>query len=211
MSTNEGATATKPKATSTRIAGKDLSPDLAKSKAGLEAAYWYWIGALPSCPSEHLDLKGIHFPKVQEEVTDGVNGQTNRTPVIGQLILLTAIQVRTMKERLQRTVIRFKREAKDEPPRRKDSGVGLSVQEAPHERFQPRRGSVVTIPTNEEREARRQLGRPDRPYIADPLDEPAANHLFAVLCTDQDRPQRGGQYPEPLSKTGLTWPGDLEN
>lgn len=204
-SASGGATATAtPPARRTKIAGSALAPDLRRHQAAVETSFWYWIGALPGCPSEHLDLKGIHFPKVMEKVSRGPDGRTVRIPMIGSLVRLTELQIRAMRDRLTRTVIRF---TPSEEPRKTGAGASLGDQaEIPR-----RRGSPVTLPSVEEQAERARNGLPTHLYQQSPHDEPAARYLFAVLCHDQERPQRGDHYPEPLEVTGLEWPGELKD
>lgn len=200
--TQRAAVATPPPKARTRISGASLAPDLEQHKAVIETAYYYWIGALPACPSEHLDLKGVHFPKVVERIVRGADGRTQRIPEIGSIVKLTEPQVRAMRDRLRRTVIRFAEAAKG------PIGVGASLSD--QGQIPRRRGSPVTLPTAEEVEERRRNGLASNAYRQEATDEPAARYLFAVLCHDQAQPQRGDHYPEPLEVTGLEWPGDLK-
>jgi len=207
-------TPTKNKATRTK--GADLVPDLSKHKAGLIQKHFYWIGALPSSPSEALYVAGVDFPKMTEKVT-GFGKDTQRIPGIGHVRELTADQVARIRERLPRVVIRF-----DGAPPEGIGGPGSQLQSImPHERTDAegrtvlvppprRRGHPITIKTDAEMKKARAAGTPARGYSQMPYDEPAANHIFAVLCADQNQPQANAFYPESLAVTGLDWPGEQQ-
>lgn len=184
-----------------KVSASDLSPDLDANNPGIDEEHLYWIGALPACPSEHLDLVGIHFPKLVEQIIRRKDGGQSRVPLIGSVVRLNKDKIIRMRDRLKRTVIRFR------DPKVDDIGVGSSVESYKHKL---RRGDPVTLPAEGENEARRKNNMPANVYTRDPMDEPAANYLFAVLCDDQERGSRGATYPEPLSVTGIEWPGELE-
>jgi hypothetical protein len=159
----------------------------------------YWIGALPGLPVEHADIGGIHFPKIQEHVIVTANGETRRIPKIGALVRLSREDIEFLIQRLPRTIVRFAAgEHGDDATQRR--GIDAVVGEQ-----RRRRGLLITIPTPEEIEKRRQLGMPTHAYYREPGDEPVANYLFAALASDQQNPERGSYYPDPLSKTGMRW------
>lgn len=193
----------------TKIDGSQLVPDLNKASrnaGGVLQSYKYWVGVTPSCPVEHIDLAGINFPKVNENLVDDPmrTGQRRRVPVIGAIVFLTEDKIRKMRERLPRTVIRFYDNDQGE---RDEPGTGQNIGDN-HRR--PRRGEPITIPSADEVEQRRKAGKPTRQYIPNPNDVPAARYMFAVLCADQVNGSRGDYYPETLETTGLEWPGELE-
>lgn len=186
---------------SARIDGADLLPDLGNHTVSVVEEYRYWVGVLPGCPREHIDLAGINFPKINENLVDqrGSN-KKQRVPVIGAIVTLTADKIRRMRERLPRTVIRFY----DDQGEKEEPGTGLNVGDNYR---QPRRGQVITIPTAENVETARRNNRPARQYSPHPNDRPAAEFMFCVLCKNQERGERGDVYPDTLDKTGLEWPG----
>lgn len=190
----------------THIPASELVPDLgsARLRSGTLNQYRYWIGALPDCPVESVDLCGLNFPKVNENLIDDPmrTGIKKRVPVIGAIVFITAEKIRALRERLPRTVIRFL----DEPEQRDEPGTGQNVGDV-HKRA--RRGHLITIPTPEEVEARKKAGRSTRQYVPGPNDVPAANYLFAQLCADQQNGSREETYPETLADTGLVWPDEL--
>jgi hypothetical protein len=194
------------KAKSRKVAGTSLVPDLSSIVSGATKQYAYWVGVTPSCPVEHIDLAGINFPKVNELiVADPLRtNQKRRVPVIGSIVWLTKDRLELMQERLRRTVIRFYEDAgqKDEP------GTGQNVGD---NHVRPRRGQLITIPSDEQIQQAGKANRAIRRYVPQSNDVPAARFMFAELCSDQVKGNRGEVYPEPLEVTGLDWPEDLEN
>ena len=194
----------------TKILGSELAFDPKKHERQVERSYWYWIGALPGMPIEHVEIGGQCFPKMEEHITRGAVGETVRAPVIGALVRLTADNVRRIRDRLPRTVVRWRDEDADERSDREGlEGVGQSVDAVLGE---PRRrkGYLITIPTESEIAARRAAGRPANLYQARAGDEPASRYLFAQRCTDQSRPGRGDHYPMPLEATGIEFPDSID-
>ena len=192
----------------THISGADLTPDLTARgrKDGVSKSYKYWVGVTLSCPRESIDLAGINFPKGNEIlVPDPMRTSVKRrVPVIGAIVSLTEDKIKRMRDRLERTVIRFM----DNKGVQHEPGAGKNVGD-PFER--PRRGQVITIPTAEEVKLRREKGKPTREYQHNPsTDVPASRFLYAQLCVDQVNGSRGHYYPPPLEETGLDWPEKLE-
>lgn len=190
----------------TKIKGTALVPDISdRGGPGVLTEYRYWVGITPSCPVESLDLAGINFPKVNEElILDPLRTNIRqRVPVIGALVTLTKQRVELMRDRLPRTVIRFlESKGKQEEP-----GTGKNIGDV---HMRPRRGHVITIPSAKEVEQRRADGKPTREYTFHKNDVPAARFMFAVLCANQEKGERGPEYPEPLEITGLEWPDELD-
>ena len=190
----------------THIGGSELVPDRDShaSSLGVAHTYKYWVGVTPSCPREHVDLAGINFPKVNENlVSDPMRtGSKRRVPVIGAIVELDARKVAMMRDKLKRTVIRFL----DDGGQLEEPGTGQNVGDN-HQR--PRRGQIITIPTAEEIELRRQRGKPTNAYRPHPNDVPAARYMFAQICEDQQNGSRGEYYPDTLETTGLWWPDEL--
>jgi hypothetical protein len=189
---------TKPKAT--KIAGSSFVPDLAANRVAVAESRWYWVGVTPGCPTESLDCAGINFPKITELIQTGLNGQQQRVPAIGGLCKLTRSQVELMREKMSRTVIRFQR-----PKTAEEEGAEVQFQDQPQLSRPARKGQLIRIPTAAEIAEREKNGFPTVRYEQSPLDEPAACHMFAEACADQNRPRRGSFYPPPLSETGLVW------
>lgn len=190
----------------THIGGSDLVPDLEahKSQLGVARGYLYWVGVTPSCPREHIDLAGINFPKVNENlVSDPMRtGNKRRVPVIGAIVMIDEHKIQRMRDKLKRTVIRFL----DDGGQQEEPGTGQNVGDN-HQR--PRRGQLITIPTPEEIEERRRRGKPTNEYRPHPNDVPAARYMFAQICEDQQKGSRGEYYPDTLETTGLWWPDEL--
>lgn len=185
-----------------RVAPEDLVPDLSRYTASATQECWYWLGAMPECPVEFVTLAGECFPKLTEDIIRDRSGETQRIPRIGTLAKLSSQKLERIAERLSRTVIRFTEADEGE---REEPGTGQNVGDL-HRR--PRKGFLITIPTNEEVKLREEKGLPVRLYEQRPGDQPAARYLFLHLCEDQTKGGRGESYPHPISVAGLEWPGD---
>ena len=190
----------------TKIAGDALVAKIGDpDQPGVLREYRYWVGVYPTCPVELIHLAGIAFPKVSENlIDDPMRGPVRqRQGVIGSIVFLDERRIRLMLERLPRTVVRFTEDdkgAKDEP------GTGMNMGDV-HQR--PRRGHIITIPRAEDIRLAKARGKPTHEYVPRQGDEPAAKYMFAVLCTDQERGNRGDTYPPSLAETGLEWPHPL--
>lgn len=195
------------KASKTRIAGSDLVPNLEQNRElkGVNHSSKYWVGVTPSCPVEHIDICGINFPKVNELIVDDPmrTSVKKRVPVIGSVVELTAQKIQMMRERLPRTVIRFL----DDQGVTNEPGTGQNIGD---NHVRPKRGHVITIPTDSEIDERRKKNKGLRTYTPSKNDVPAARFMFAVLCEDQERGSRGDFYPDVLETTGLEWPDELK-
>jgi len=197
------ATAPAPRS-ATRISGADLVPDLNKHRGSVERGYFYWVGVTPSCPVEGVDCAGINFPKVNERLIAGRNGEQQRVPVIGALVRLSERKIRLLRERLPRVVVRFTR---DDQGVKEEPGTGQNLGDL---HIRPRKGFLITIPTEADLKQREQRGIAARRYVQGPNDEPAARYMFARLCRNQEIGERGDTYPDTLANTGLDWPDELE-
>lgn len=187
----------------TKFEGKSLVPDLEKNRTAVSRLYWYWIGVTPNCPVDEVQIVGTGFPKVEEKVTQ-INGKTQRHPLIGKLVQLDEAAIRRLRERLPRTVIRFI-DAKDQ---HEEPGTGMNLGDV-YER--KRRGHLITIPRESDVAEIEKQGRAVRRYVQDPRDQPAARYMFAQICDDQERGNRGAVYPETLETTGLEWPDEMKD
>ena len=204
--TKKTAKAKSPKSL-TKISGSDLTPSFEDGMVGTISKYYYWVGVLPASPAESIDIAGINFPKLNELVIDDParTGRSKRVPVIGSVVPLDEAKIRLLRERLPRSVVRFldggqSEGVVDEP------GTGQNLGDL---HVRPRKGYMVRIPSDQQLKERRERGRSSRPYVKKSGDEPAARYMFAVLCRNQNKPERGDFYPEPLEKTGLEWPHEL--
>ena len=191
----------------TKVEGRDLVADIESRSvaSGVGQRYRYWVGVTPSCPVNGLDIAGLNFPKVNEQIVPDPNrtGQKKRRLVAGSIVWVTEDKIRLLRERLPRTVIRFT----DDKGTHEEPGTGENIGDVAQ---RPRRGHVITIPTDEELADRRRKGKPAHAYIPDPKrDVPAARFMFAQLCPNQDQPEQGEYYPDPLELTGLEWPEEL--
>ena len=203
-------------------AGSKLVPDLAKLQKGIIHEWWYWIGALPGCPREHLDIGSVDFPKMVERVSiDPHSRDTRRAPLIGSIRKMNAAQLKKIEEDLPNCVIRFdltleedaasrvKNAAKcdDDSPAQMQygdqggPGSGLEVLDMVR-----RKGFPIRIPTDKAVADAKKAGGYLKMYSPNTKDEPAARYIFMELCSNQNRPQRSDFYPDPLEVTGLQWP-----
>lgn len=186
------------------VSGDALIPRIDPSSVAVQRESLYWVGALPGLPTEHVDLCGVNFPKVNEMlVPDPMRSDRKvRVPVIGSIARISVAKLRAIQERLQRTVVRFyddPRPVKDEP------GTGENIGDV-HQR--PRRGQIITIPRAVDIEAADKAGRAVRRYTPDPRDVPVAQFLFMELCENQETGNRRDTYPDPLAETGLEFPAE---
>jgi hypothetical protein len=194
-------TARAPRQSATKLSGESLMPNLDATRAVTARRYWYWIGVLPTAPTDNIQITGINFAKAEEVVTKRGN-KTHRHGVIGSLVQLDQGAILRLRERLPRTVVRVFPETTEVV-----SGTGMQLAEA-YERKS--KGQMITIPRKEDLDALRKQGLPAQPYVQHPNDQPGARYMFAQLCEDQERPQRGSYYPEVLEVTGLEWPDELQ-
>lgn len=181
--------------------GQSLVPDLSKLTKGVIGKHWYWMGALPGCPREHLDIGSTDFPKMTEDVRRDSRGKTHRTPKIGSLRMLTMAQLHRIEDDLRFCIIRFDKADSESP-----GGPGDGLEVLDNDR---RKGRPIRIPSDPAVEKAIKDGRPLRPYSAEATDEPAARYVFMKLC-DQDKPQRSDSYPEPMEVDGLPWPSGTQ-
>lgn len=188
----------------TRIEGSKLMPDpMLGTAGGSTKRFKFWIGVIPECPREHIDICGVHFPKITAKVKPSAltPGLTDRVPQIGAIVELTEDKFSAIMERIPRTVIRFLDGNAEVNQERGELG----------EDIQRRKGHIITIPTEEELEQRRKAGRSAREYIKRPGDVGAAAFIFMHLCKDQDRGERGSSYPYTLDTSGAHWPDQIED
>jgi len=124
-------------------------------------------------------------------------GERQRVPVPGGLHKdVTEEMLDKLKEKLPRLVVRFTEPPRKEEPSQNSQGIADLA-------TQPRKGFVITIPSEKDVEAAIEAESHITRYVRGEWDEPAANYMFMQPCVDQDNPQRGGVYPQTLDKTGL--------
>lgn len=171
----------------TKISGADLLPKDIKTVTS--TLYYYWLGVTADCPCAHLDAGGVRFPMMQEMIEpDPIRkGQDLRRPVSGSIQQLSEEHILAIVEELPRLMIRL-----------------LAGQNGPV------KGYGVRIPTEEQVQEARRLGRPMPKYVKQPGDEFAVKYMYAVLCPDQDNPIRGLHCPLSLADIGLEWPDEME-
>jgi hypothetical protein len=174
-----------------RVEGSALVPseEVLQTKA-VATRLRYWCGALKSAPREVVYIAGVDFPKLTEKVSKNPAdpSRTQRIPQAGMIHELTVAQVEAIQSRLPHMVARFH--------------LGKDGES--------RHGKIIRIRSEKELEEYRQAKLPLPIYEPEAGDEPLADHVFMVLCEDQENGQPGTVYPEPLSHTGLEIPGDDE-
>lgn len=201
----EAAPTPEPKpATGAKIKGKDLVPSVATLPT--KKRYAYWVGVTASCPVQAIDCV-VNFPKVNGVPVKEPGSRIKRLRgVLGAIVWLDAENIRIMRERIPRTVIRV---INAEVPDVNDAGKDLEDVTEFADTKRPK-AHIITIPTEERLKAAQEAGRPARRYIKQSGDIPAARFMFAQLCEDQVNPRHGSVYPEPLERTGLEFPEPIE-
>lgn len=190
----------------TSVSGNKLVPTLSKHKPGVAQEHFYWIGITPDCPVEYITCAGLCFPKVNENlIPDPMRSNTKaRVPVIGALVKITAAKMQLLIERLPRVVIRYTDKKANEEP-----GEISSSQRLSDNNTAPRRGQLITIPTDEQVALASKKGRHSKQYVPQASDRPAASFMFVQLCDNQSTGSRGDYYPDTVDVMGLEWPGEL--
>jgi hypothetical protein len=182
--------------TKTATKRKGLAANLDAHAPGVIVETAYWLGAFPGCCGEGLDIAGINFPKINEDIRPGLgHGNTERIPRLGAVVRLSQQKVDQIREKLPQSVIRFKEAATAEQHR-----------DAMDYTQKRRNGHPIRIPTEAQLKDAKKDGRILRRYVRRQYDEPAARYLFAVPCTDQKNPVRGVAYPESLEDIDIEWP-----
>jgi hypothetical protein len=182
----------KTKARKAKTTRKSLAAPIDDHGPGISSEVWYWIGALPQCTGEGLDIGGMNFPKINEDVKPaGIGGKTTRIPRIGALVKLNQDRVELIEDKLSRCVLRFTEPADED-----------QQNDAEDYTQRRRKGYPIRIPTEE------QVKAGSRRYVRGTHDEPAARYLFAQVCADQNNPVRGNAYPDNLEDAPelLAWP-----
>lgn len=183
-----------------------LAPDLdARRNPTLSSTHYYWVGLLPKAPVTNVSLAGINFPIANQKLVDDPSSPGNkaRIPVVGAILELNEHQILKLQDRLSRTVIRF-----TEARSVLDDGIGEDI----GDELPVRKGFLITIPTEADQKALRERGKAVRDYVAHPNDEPIRDYVYAVPCSSIDEARRKaslGDYPQPLSETGLEWPDEV--
>ena len=200
-----------------RGAGASLVPSF-QSTPGVATRQWFWCGSFPTSPRGSLTIAGCSFPQVTYKVKKRVGTAPSVwVPRIGCLLELTPEQVAAIITQLPYLVIRF---TEPSPQVRKDFeeqevgsvGEGIDAMDSVIEWHQDgkqlrRKGHPIRIPTADELKERKKNELPANAYVKGQWDEPMASYIFAVRCDNQKSPKHGTEYPEPLSTTGLIWPG----
>lgn len=158
---------------------KNSAPATKPTSSEPEATTLWWIGVLPNCPINGVTIAGLAFCK------------HNETGQPGDVLPLTAEQVRLLAEKLPYRILRF---------------VNYNPAKAG-----PMHAMLLSIPTPEEREAVRQKRGYFREFLPTKADRPLAQFLYAVPIPGNKIRQKpeDEELPPPLIKTGLPPHGDV--
>ncbi|MCK5940505.1 MAG: hypothetical protein KAI24_00945 [Planctomycetes bacterium] len=155
-----------------------------------EPQHWYWIGLLPDSPRSCVHVCGLAFQKVTEtihKVPHATKQQRFQHP--GIVLKLTESKLRELAETLPRKVMRT---------RVHNSGDEGSVDTV--------LGFVVTIPTDEQLEARTGERSPRyRRFVPQAGDRPLAELLYIEPVEDPHPAPRdmNRDLPKPVSEVGI--------
>jgi hypothetical protein len=185
-------------ATATRkLKPADLLPPT--GGAAVETVYHIWTGLTDEAPRAFYSMCGISFPKLngvlqKDEAFD--NTEVQRT-VRGSLNRVTLKQLREIKSRMARTVIRF--HGRDvEAPLEDEPGSGRRHTHRAHE--------IITVPRPEDIKAAEKNDQPVHLYRPQPGDVGIAHFCYLVFTS-----QRGHDLPPVCAEAGFVdMPDDLE-
>ncbi len=170
----------------------------------------YWMGVVPSCPVNQINVAGLNFSKLNEIFVDDParTGNKLRVPVIGELHRgVTLDHIHALAAALPRLVLRFpkgkgSRDVAEEP------GAGENIGDV---HVRTRKGFLIRVPTEEMIAAAKEGGVHRPRYVRKPGDEPAADYMYFKLCDNQEEPHRGVVVPPSISVAGLEWPALLDD
>lgn len=180
--------------------GEELKPSTtAAPKTGVQR--WFWCGTLPTNPMAFTSVGDCNFLAMSANPTYQSNSRID-SPSVGGLKCLTKAQFVAVMEEMAVSMLIFSEGAVP---------VTVTGPDALHQTR--RRGKKVKILSDEELRIRNKGSNPIAPYTRGAMDEPLADHVFMVACSNQANPQTGdglvdGAWPPPLSETGVEWPGD---
>ena len=183
------------------VKGSSLIPDLSSPAGAKYADSKYWMGALPSLPSNVAHVAGMTFAHTMSILTQGADGQMVGTPGIGVLRQLFVDQLEKLQEALPYLVVRFHNQKIPVGADMVRGATDISgpkntdPTENPENWFRP--GHIIRIPRPEQEAILREAGR-FHPFIPGPNDEPLAAHIYCVKAE-----QRGSAFPPSLAETGL--------
>jgi hypothetical protein len=186
----------------TATATRKLQPsDLLPPSAGaaIETTYRIWTGLTDDAPRAFYSMAGISFPKLngllqKDEAFD--NTEVQRT-VRGSLNTVTLQQLRDIKNRMSRTVIRF--HGRDvESPLEDEPGSGRRHTHRAHE--------IITIPRPEDIKKAEETDQPVHLYRPHPKDVGIAHFCYLVFADT-----RGHELPQTCAEAGFVdMPDDLQ-
>ena len=159
--------------------------------------YPFWIGVTADCPRGQIDVAGLHFPKVEEEITTNHTGQQVRVPKVGTVNkTVTKRHFLALVKVLPRLVIR-QSHAVEEPTDGSGKNIGDPAERA--------KGRLIKIPTEDQIlgiDGQRKLA----PYVKQPGDRPASEFMFFTYAPDGLH----GSQIRTIAEAGLEWPEEIE-
>lgn len=167
--------------------------------AAVEEQYPIWTGLTDDAPRAFYSLAGISFPKLNGvlQKDESVDHTEVQRTVRGSRNLVTLQQLRDIKDRMSRTVIRF--HGRDvESPLEDEPGSGRRHKHRAHE--------IIKIPRAEDIKKAEKNDQPVHLYRPHPNDVGIA-HFCYLAFTDK----RGHELPPTCAEAGFVdMPEDLE-
>lgn len=185
------------KTTPNKITPGALAPDFDNLPGEIIATEkTFWLGVTDDCPRGQIDIAGLHFPKMEEDIrVDKRTGKQTRVAVQGTInATVTKLHFDALVDLLPRLVIRQGRNA---PERTGGEDIGDPIQQA--------KGRIVKIPDAKMMVGAEGPGRRLAPYVKQPGDRPATEFMFFIHAPDGHR----GHSPKTISETGIEWPEDV--
>jgi hypothetical protein len=182
-----------------RIAPDELTHGTAPAALADEGA-WYWIGLLPGAPSSCVTLAGLAFPLRTEVPFVGINDPRDqeRVAVDGDMLRLTAEQVREIAAQVRRRAVRFAH-----------AEGGEFERDRARQGYMQRIGTIVKYTSQEDVSAAREQGRHIAVVAPRQGDIPLSQFVYCILVPEANpRPRWAGtqDLPRPMSETGIELP-----
>lgn len=151
----------------------------------------FWLGLSADCPRGQIDVAGLHFPKLEEEIKRNQAGKQVRNPVIGCINkTVTRAHFDALVKALPRYIIRPHKDADLDDPK------SLA------------KGKLIKLPDPEAVHEGPEMRRKLKPYVQRPGDRPATEFMFFMHAPSG---KRGNEYQTIAEAGGLEWPDDEKN
>lgn len=189
---------TKSKPKPTKVDPSRLAPDFNKIEGDLEAKpFTFWLGLTADCPRGQIDVAGLHFPRVEEEIRTNDAGQQSRVQESGTINkTVNRHNFDELVRLLPRLVIRMTKVVTE-------ASAGRNTGD-PIERS---KGYLVKIPdtkafTDAAGSGRRTL----KPYVKRPGDRPATEFMYFMHAPNGKREHEF----QTIAVAGLEWPAEIK-